>query len=56
MNMPVMVIPIVAGALGMIPKELESELGQLEIEGKIETIQTTALLRSATILRRFLES
>ena len=53
--MKVMVIPIVIGALGTIPKELVKGLDDLEIRGQVETIQTTALLRSARILRRVLE-
>ena len=51
-----MEIPIVIGALGMVPKGLERSLEELEIRGRIETIQTTALLRSARILRRVLET
>ena len=50
-NMKVTIIPIVIVALGLI-KGLED----LEIKGRVETIQTTALLRSARILRRFLET
>ena len=44
------VIPTVIGALGIIPKGLLQGLKDLEI------IKTTALLRSARILRRVLES
>ena len=47
---------MVIGALGTIPRGLEISLGELEIRGRIETIQTTALLRSARILRRVLET
>ena len=54
--MKVTVIPIVIGALGTIPKGLVKGLEGLEIGGQAETIQTTALLRSATILRRILET
>ena len=46
-NMRVKVVPIVIGDLGTIPRALEKNLGELEIRGRIETIQTTALLRSA---------
>ena len=47
------VIPIVVGALGTVPKNFEKRLEEsLEIRGRIETIQNTALLQSATILRR----
>ena len=44
-NMKMMVMPIVIGALGMVHKGLERGLKQLEIRGRIETIQTTALLK-----------
>ena len=55
-NMRVKVVPIVIGALGTVPKGLEKSLSELEIKGRIETIQTTALLKSARIIRRVLES
>ena len=55
-NMRVMVIPIVVGALGTAPKSLEKSLEEWEIIGRIETSQTTALLRLARILRRVLET
>ena len=55
-NMKVTVIPIVIGALGTVLKGFERALEELEIGGRIETIQTTALLRSANILRRVLET
>ena len=51
-NMKVTIIPIIIGALGTVTKELEN----LEIAGRVETIQTTALLRSARIMRRVLET
>ena len=54
--MGVKVIPIVVGALGTIPKCLEKRLEKLEIRERIETIQTTALLQSARILRRVQET
>ena len=44
-NMRVTVIPVVVGALGTVLKSLERGLEVLEIRGRIETIQTTALLR-----------
>ena len=47
-NMEMAVISIVVSTLGMVPKSL----GKLEIRERIETIQTTALLSSATILER----
>ena len=46
------VIPIVIVALGTITKGLVLDLEDLEIRGRVEIIQTTALLRSARILRR----
>ena len=55
-NVKVTVILIVIGALGTVTKGLIKGLEDLEIRGKIETIQTTALLRWARILRRVLET
>ena len=52
--MKVTVIPIVIGALGTVTKGLVQELEDLEIRGRVETIQTTAFLRSARILRSVL--
>ena len=51
-----MIILIVIYALGTITKGLILELENLEITGRLETVQTTALLRSARILRRVLET
>ena len=50
------VIPIVIGALGTVTKLLVRALEDLEITGRVETIQTTALLRSANVLRSVLET
>ena len=55
-NMRVKVLPIVIGALGKVPKGLERSLDELEIRGRIETIQTTALLKSARIIRSVVET
>ena len=52
--MKLMIIPIVIGAFGTVTKWLLKELEDLEIWGQVETIQTTALLRMARILRRVL--
>ena len=52
----VMVIPIVTCALGTIFKDSINGVENLETGGQIKTIQTTVLLRSARILRRFLET
>ena len=40
-NVKVTVIPIVVGALGTVPKSLKMKLRELEIRGRIDTIQTT---------------
>ena len=53
-NMQVTIIPIVNGAFGTVSKGLLKELEDLEVGGREETIQTTALLRTARILRRVL--
>ena len=55
-NMKVTFIPIVIGALGTVTKGLIKELEDLEIRGRVENIQTIALLRLARILRRVLET
>ncbi len=54
MMMMMTVIPIVIGALGTVTKGLVQGLEDLEITGRMETIQTTPLLISARILRRVL--
>ena len=55
-NMQVTIIPIVIGAFGTVTKGLLKWLEDLEVGGRVETIQTTALLRTARILRRVLET
>ena len=55
-NMKVTVIPIVIGVLGTVTKGLIQELEDLEIRGRVETIQTTTLLRSTRIPRRVPET
>ena len=55
-NMTVTVIPIVIDALETISKRLVKRLVALEIRVRVETIQTTALSRSARILRGVLET
>ena len=55
-NMKVTIVPIVIGALGTVTKGLLKGLEDLEVSGRVETIQTTALLRTARILRRVLET
>ena len=55
-NMKVTIVPIVIGAFGTVTKGLLKGLKDLEIGGAVETIQTTALLKTARILRRVLET
>ena len=55
-NMKVTIIPIVIGAFGTVTKGLLKRLEDLEVGGRVETIQTTTLLRTAKILRRVLET
>ena len=55
-NMQVIIIPIVIGAFGTVTKGLLKRLEDLEVGGRVETIQTTALLRTAKMLRRILET
>ena len=45
-NMKVTIVPIVIGALGTITKGLLKGLEDLEVGGRVETIRTTALLRT----------
>ena len=68
--MKVTIIPIVIGAFGTVTKELLivngafgtvtqgllKGLEDLEVGERVETIQTAALLRTARILRRVLET
>ena len=55
-NMKVTIIPIVIGAFGTVTKGLLKGLEDLEVGSHVETIQTTALLKTARILRRVLET
>ena len=55
-NMKVKIVPIVIDALGTRYKGYLKGLENLEIGGRVETIQTTVLLRTARILRRVLET
>ena len=54
--MKMMVIPIVIDALGTVTKGLIIGLEDLEIEGRVDIIQPTALLKLARILRKVLET
>ena len=48
------IIPIVISAFGTVTKGLLKGLEDLEVVRRVETIQTTALLTIARILRRIL--
>ena len=50
--MKVTILPIVIGALGTITKGLLKGLEDFEVGGRVETIQMTALMKTARILRR----
>ena len=54
--MRVTIAPIVIGAFGTVNKGLLKGLEDLEGGGLEETIKTTALLKTARILRRVLET
>ena len=54
--MQVTIIPIIIGAFGTVTKGLLKGLEDLEVGGRVETVQTTTLLRMARILRRILET
>ena len=49
--MKVMVVPVVVGALGIVTKGLVKGLEDLEIRGRVETIQIKALFRLTRILK-----
>ena len=55
-KMKVIIIPIVIGAFGTVSKGLLKGLEDLEVGGRVETIQPTTLLRTTRILRRVLET
>ena len=55
-NMQVIIIPIVISAFGIVTKGLLKRLKDLKVGGRVESIQMTALLRTARILRRVLET
>ena len=55
-NMKVTIVPIVIGTLGTVTKGILKGLEDLEVGGRVDTIQTTTLRRTARILRRVLET
>ena len=54
-NMQVTIIPIIIGAFGTVTKGFLKGLEDLMVGGRVETIQTTVLMRTARILRRVLK-
>ena len=54
--MHVTIIPIVIGAFGTVTKWLLKGLEDLEVDERMETIQTTIVLKTVRILRRVLET
>ena len=54
--MKVTIVPIVIGAFSTLTKGLLKGLEDLLVGGQVETIQVTALIRTARILRRVLET
>ena len=50
------VVPVVVGALGTIPTRLSAHLKMLDINLSIKTIQKSAILGTARILRKVLEA
>ena len=54
--MKVTIILIVIGSFGTVTKGLLKGLEDLEVGGQMETVQTTALLRTVRILKRILET
>ena len=51
-----MKVSILIGAFSKVNKGILKGLEDLEVAGLVETIQTTALLRTDRILRRILET
>ena len=55
-NKKMTIVAIVVCAFGTVTKGLLKGLEDLEFGGRMETMQTTALLKTAKILRRVLET
>ena len=55
-NAPITIIPIAIGAFGTVTKGLLKGLKDLAVGECVETIPTTALLRTARTLRSVLET
>ena len=56
LNTKVTIIPFLSGAFGIVTKGFLMGLDDLEVWGCVETIQTTALLKTSRILKRVLET
>ena len=54
--MKMTIIPDVIGAFGTVSKDLFKGREDLNVGGRVETIRTTTLLRTARILRRVRET
>ena len=54
--MRVTIVPIVIGTFDTVTKRLLKGLEDLEVGGRVENIQTIALLKTARILRKVLET
>ena len=54
--MKVLIIPILIGAFDTVTTGLLKGLENLEVGGRVETIQTPVLLRTTRILRSVLET
>ena len=54
-NVKVKIIPLSAGSLGAIPKQLGCRLKQIGVTAGTAQVQKTVLLGTARILRKFLE-
>ena len=54
--MKVTSVQIVIGAFGTVTEGLLKGLEELEIGGRVESIQTTTSLKTARILRRVMET
>ena len=54
-KMETMVIPIVIGTFGTVPKDLKRRLENIGIQTKIDELQKSVILNTARILRKVLE-
>ena len=55
-NKKVKIIPMAIGAFSTVTKGLLKGLEDLEVRGRVETIRTATLLRTARVLRKVLET